>query len=110
MLFFYPILILKEDVSHGLRSVAALAFISVDLIDVVKIRTEADLACTAYDHVPREKSVPRERSVPREGNVSRRAAQTVRKKDCNNNWLAPKEWTHFRKSTAPALSPQQELK
>ncbi|EGC45156.1 predicted protein [Histoplasma capsulatum var. duboisii H88] len=101
MSFFCPVPAFQEDASHGLQSVAALAFISVSLTDVMKIRTEADLACTAYDHVPRE------RSVPREGNVSRRAVQTVRKKDCNNNWLAPKEQTYFRKSTAPAFSPQQ---
>ncbi|EER43777.1 predicted protein [Histoplasma capsulatum H143] len=53
MSFFCPVPAFQEDVSYGLRSVAALALIGVGLIDGVEVSTEADLACPHLAHVQR---------------------------------------------------------
>jgi hypothetical protein len=44
--FLAPVPTLQEDVSHGLRSVVALALVGVSFVDCVQVCSEADLACT----------------------------------------------------------------
>ncbi len=46
MSFLYPVPTFEQDVSYGLGSVAALAFVGINFVDGVQVCAQADLACT----------------------------------------------------------------